>query len=91
MARTGDKRAFSALGFAKTESIIMVKLRFWANYHTEPPTIKTIRSQWLPVHCEMKRLAATIDGDHFSSRANGYQYQLPKHTATVTSATITGR
>jgi hypothetical protein len=45
MARTGDKKAFCVLEFAKTESVVTVQWRFRTNYHTESPTDKTIR-EW---------------------------------------------
>jgi hypothetical protein len=43
VVRTGDKKAFCVLEFAKTESIVTVQLRFRTKYHTEPPMDKTIR------------------------------------------------
>jgi hypothetical protein len=46
MARTGDKKAFCVLEFAKTESIVMLQQRFQTKYHTEPPTDKTIRERY---------------------------------------------
>jgi hypothetical protein len=41
MARTGDKKVFCVLEFAKTESKVMVQQRLLAKYHTEPPMDKT--------------------------------------------------
>jgi hypothetical protein len=42
MARTGDKKAFCVLEFAKTESIVTAQQRFWTKYDIEPPMDKTI-------------------------------------------------
>jgi hypothetical protein len=45
MAKTGDKKAFCVLEFAKSESTAMMKLRFHTMYHTDTPMDKTIR-EW---------------------------------------------
>jgi hypothetical protein len=45
MARTGDKKVFCVLEFAKTESILMMQQRSQTKFHTEPPIEKTIH-EW---------------------------------------------
>ena len=47
MTWTGNKKAFCALEFAKTESIMTVQRTFRTMYHTEPPTDKTIRESYM--------------------------------------------
>jgi hypothetical protein len=45
MARTGVKKAFCVLEFAKTESVVMVQWMFQTKYHTEPHMDKTVH-EW---------------------------------------------
>ena len=42
-----NKKAFCVLEFAKTESVVTVRRRFWIIYHTEPPRDKTIREWYM--------------------------------------------